>query len=53
VQQPVPHRRPKWPSGRAYRHVIFAVMLVVLGVVVAYLVHRVRTLSRYYAARRG
>ena len=29
------------------RHVIFGVALVVLGAVVAYLVHRVRTLSRF------
>jgi hypothetical protein len=30
------------------RHVIFAVALLVLGAVVAYLVDRVRTLSSFY-----
>ncbi len=32
--------------------VIFAAVLVVLGVVVAYQVYRVRVLSRYYQHRR-
>jgi serine/threonine-protein kinase len=36
---------------RPDRYLMFAVMLVVLGTVVAYLVHRVRTLSRYYGAK--
>ena len=33
------------------RHVIFAVAMVVLGMGVAYLVHRVRTLSNYYGRK--
>jgi serine/threonine-protein kinase len=36
---------------RPDRHVTFAIMLVVLGALVAYLVHRVRSLSRYYGPR--
>jgi len=43
--------RPELQSGfdAGYdRHVIFAVALLVLGSVVAYLVHRVRTLSSFY-----
>jgi hypothetical protein len=48
----------RWPEllekgfpDRPDRHVIFAAMLVILGALVAYLVHRVRSLSRYYGAR--
>ena len=37
---------------RADRHVIFAVMLVAVGWAVAYLVQRVRDLSRYYGQKR-
>ena len=33
------------------RHVIFAVAMIVLGMGVAYLVHRVRTLSNYYGRK--
>jgi serine/threonine-protein kinase len=49
-------RSPAFRLDRAFadrpdRHVIFIVMLVVLGSLVAYLVHRVRTLSRYYGQR--
>ena len=45
------YRRPEL-QDRAYpgwdRHVIFAVAIVVLGAIVAYLVQRVRTLSNFY-----
>ncbi len=42
-----PDLQSAMPAG-ADRHVIFAVALLVLGSVVAYLVHRVRTLSSFY-----
>jgi serine/threonine-protein kinase len=44
------HLQEAFPT-RPDRHVIFAVMLVVVGTVVAYLVHRVRVLSTYYGQR--
>ncbi|MEZ6073341.1 MAG: hypothetical protein R3C10_24475 [Pirellulales bacterium] len=34
------------------RHVFFLIMLVVVAAIVAYQVHRVRALSRYYENRR-
>jgi len=42
-----PYLQPPQQAG-VDRHVFFAVALIVLGSVVAYLVHRVRTLSRFY-----
>ncbi len=44
--------RPQLQSGfhaGADRHIIFALALVVVGATVAYLVHRVRTLSNFYS----
>jgi eukaryotic-like serine/threonine-protein kinase len=35
-------------DARYHRHVIFAVTLILLGAVTAYLVHRVRVLSSFY-----
>ena len=37
------------PYAAGYCHVIFAVVLVLLGLIVAYLVERVRILSSFYS----
>jgi serine/threonine-protein kinase len=45
VLRPEMHGPPQYP-------LIYAAVLVVLGIIVTYQVHRVRALSRYYEARR-
>jgi eukaryotic-like serine/threonine-protein kinase len=44
--------RPSWHVQSSW-HVLFFVAMAITGLVVAYLVHRVQTLSRFYGSRPG